>query len=195
MIYYIDKFRSHCMSQYRKKKKNVILLFGLLVCLSIFPRTTYAVCNPYCSFWYAPCCTTDAEAKDQASHWLVTAGTTTTYFTGSLEGCGRINGYSWGQGTWCPPEDRGGPDGTFCKQLVATIFFTSSSCPGPCCNNLKGSYEKDGILICCGGNNDPCCGKKIGDPCCKKPDDRSCVCPIRTGSGRSSNNTQGGDSQ
>jgi hypothetical protein len=40
---------------------------------------------------------------------------------------------------------------------------------GPC-----GKKVINGILYCCAGDDDPCCGKPINDPCCKNPE--SCVC-------------------
>ncbi len=83
-----------------------------------------------------------------------------------------------------------------CTNTIAAVgsCIYPDNCVGPCCNNPGGSWIQDGILHCCPGNKNPCCGKRFDDECCKKPDDTCCISNSGTGSGGAGDNAAGGDS-
>jgi hypothetical protein len=62
-----------------------------------------------------------------------------------------------------------------------------------CCNNRAGYHIKKGVLYCCKGTNNPCCGKRIDDPCCRNPDSLFCKKCGGAGSGDAVNNAQFGE--
>lgn len=157
--------------QRQARKKNVLFLLWILLCLSVPLKSAYATCSfvPVGQYGYNyGVCTSKWEAVDYAP---------------SRGACASIQVSIGSDGTGVAiceglPVSQGGSGSSF-----GVYFGSSTSC---------GLTIHGGILECCAGNTNPCCGKKINDPCCKNPDDPICKQCNGTGSGNSGTNASGG---
>lgn len=155
----------------RKESFFILLLFSL----SLYPVKIYALCGLGAAGGsWVEVCKTKKEAiswgTEKAPNCTMTCSESSTGFGGCA---------------WTILQNG--------QTMPCTVAMYGCDPIDPCCNNPSKTYIRGGILYCCPGTSNPCCGKRVNDRCCTKPDDPCCTRWLGTGNGGASGSGGGGD--